>query len=63
MFKQLTGMDVTEYVVFKRVILAKELLVRSDDSIKTICEKCGMESESYYIAATQEGAEVSSAPS
>ncbi|QYR23075.1 AraC family transcriptional regulator [Paenibacillus sp. sptzw28] len=47
-FKQLTGMNVTEYVVVKRVMLAKELLVRTDDSIKTICEKCGMESESYF---------------
>lgn len=47
-FKQLTGMNVTEYVVVKRVVLAKELLIRTDDSIKTICEKCGMESESYF---------------
>ncbi|WP_276358379.1 AraC family transcriptional regulator [Cohnella caldifontis] len=47
-FKQLTGMNVTEYVLVKRVMLAKELLIRTDDSIKAICEKCGMESESYF---------------
>ncbi len=47
-FKQSTGMNVTDYVVVKRIMLAKELLVRTDDSISEICERCGMESESYF---------------
>ncbi len=47
-FKQTTGMNVTDYVAVKRIMLAKELLVRTDDSISEICERCGMESESYF---------------
>jgi AraC-like DNA-binding protein len=47
-FKQATGMNVTEYVVVKRIMLAKELLATTDDSIRAICERCGLESESYF---------------
>lgn len=47
-FKQATGMNVTDYVVVKRIMLAKELLARTDDSIRVISERCGLESESYF---------------
>ncbi|QHW33986.1 AraC family transcriptional regulator [Paenibacillus rhizovicinus] len=47
-FKQLTGMNVTDYVVVKRIMLSKELLLRTDDSIGAICAQCGFDSESYF---------------
>jgi AraC-like DNA-binding protein len=47
-FKQLTGMTVTEYVAAKRIVAAKELLARTDGSVSSICGQCGFESESYF---------------
>ena len=53
-FKGLTGMNVTDYVVVKRIMLAKELLIRTDESISSICSQCGMESESYFYRKFKE---------
>ncbi|UVI28519.1 AraC family transcriptional regulator [Paenibacillus spongiae] len=47
-FKQLTGMNVTEYVTTKRIIRAKELLLESDDSIAIVAERCGFESLPHF---------------
>jgi len=47
-FKQLTGMNVTEYVTTKRIILAKELLLESDDNVNLIAERCGFESLPHF---------------
>ncbi|PZD96292.1 AraC family transcriptional regulator [Paenibacillus sambharensis] len=47
-FKQLTGMNVTEYVTAKRVILAKELLIATDDNVSQIAERCGFESLPHF---------------
>jgi len=47
-FKQLTGMTVTDYVSAKRIMAAKELLLRTDDSIGDLSRQCGFESESYF---------------
>ncbi|MFD0712339.1 helix-turn-helix domain-containing protein [Paenibacillus sp. GCM10027626] len=47
-FKQLTGMTVTEYVTTKRIIRAKELLLESDDYISQIAERCGFESLPHF---------------
>lgn len=47
-FKHTTSMNVTDYVVVKRIMLAKELLTNTDESISVISERCGMESESYF---------------
>lgn len=49
-FKQLTGMTVTEYVTTKRIIAAQELLlsVDSDISIQQIAEQCGFESLPHF---------------
>ncbi|MCQ6559831.1 helix-turn-helix domain-containing protein [Paenibacillus mendelii] len=47
-FKQLTGMNVTEYVTTKRIIRAKELLIESDDSIAIVAERCGFESLPHF---------------
>lgn len=47
-FKQLTGMNVTDYVVVKRIMRSKELLLQTDDGIGSICTLCGFDSESYF---------------
>lgn len=47
-FKQWTGMNVTEYILVKKIMLAKELLMDTEDTISTICVQCGFESESYF---------------
>lgn len=47
-FKQWTGMNVTQYIVSKRIVLAKEKLVTTDDNIEMIAHTCGFESVSYF---------------
>jgi len=47
-FKQLTGMNVTDYVNAKRIALAKEQLLVSDDNVGSIAERCGFESLPHF---------------
>ncbi|MCY9659982.1 AraC family transcriptional regulator [Paenibacillus chondroitinus] len=47
-FKQLTGMNITDYVNAKRISTAKELLLTSDLGIDTIAHNCGYESLPYF---------------
>lgn len=47
-FKQLTGMNVTEYVTAKRIVRAKDLLLASDDNIRLIADNCGFESLPHF---------------
>lgn len=47
-FKQLIGMNLTEYVTTKRIIRAKELLLESDSNISLIAESCGFESLPHF---------------
>lgn len=47
-FKQLTGMNVTEYVTAKRIIHAKELLLETDANIREIADRCGFESLPHF---------------
>ncbi|THF73468.1 helix-turn-helix domain-containing protein [Cohnella fermenti] len=47
-FKQLTGMNLTDYVNAKRIILAKELLTGTDDSVGVIAERCGFGSLPHF---------------
>jgi len=47
-FKQAVGMTVTDYVVAKRVALAKERLLRTDDHVQQIADDCGFESLPYF---------------
>ncbi|MBM7564007.1 AraC family transcriptional regulator [Paenibacillus sacheonensis] len=47
-FKQLTGMNVTKFVALKRIILAKELLLESTDSVSAIAARCGFESMPHF---------------
>jgi len=47
-FKQLTGMNVTDYVNAKRIALAKEMLLETDDNVGLIAERCGFESLPHF---------------
>lgn len=47
-FRQLTTMNVTQYVNAKRIIRAKELLIRSDQKIADISEQCGYETPTHF---------------
>lgn len=47
-FKQYTGMNVTDYVNAKRISTAKELLSTTDFGIDTIASHCGYESLPYF---------------
>ncbi|AZN39756.1 AraC family transcriptional regulator [Paenibacillus albus] len=47
-FKQLTGMNVTDYVNAKRLIRAKELLLASDESIETVALACGFQGLPHF---------------
>ncbi|WP_211747597.1 AraC family transcriptional regulator [Paenibacillus sp. Marseille-Q4541] len=47
-FKQHTGMTLTEYVAARRIILSKEKLVRTDDTMVSIAEACGFVSLPHF---------------
>lgn len=47
-FKQLTGMNVTDYVNAKRVARAKDLLLAADDTIETIAQACGYQGMRHF---------------
>ncbi|GLX71261.1 AraC family transcriptional regulator [Paenibacillus glycanilyticus] len=47
-FKRHTGMNVSEYLLIKKIMLAKEKLMLTNETIGSICLECGFESESYF---------------
>ncbi|MBY9078329.1 helix-turn-helix domain-containing protein [Paenibacillus sp. HN-1] len=47
-FRQLTTMNVTQYVNAKRIIRAKELLIRTNKNITEIAELCGYETPTHF---------------
>ncbi|WP_027085512.1 AraC family transcriptional regulator [Cohnella panacarvi] len=47
-FKQLTGMNVTDYVNAKRLVHAKELLLETDKNIETIALTCGFQGLPHF---------------
>lgn len=47
-FKQLTGMNVTDYVNVKRLVRAKELLLSTDDNVETIALACGFQGMGHF---------------
>lgn len=49
-FKQMIGMNITMYILTKRIIRAKQLLHESDASVRTISEMCGFESLPHFHA-------------
>ncbi|MEK3882017.1 AraC family transcriptional regulator [Paenibacillus sp. PL2-23] len=47
-FKELTGMNVTEYVNTQKLIRAKEQLLASDDTIEAIAISCGFQGMRHF---------------
>ncbi|GIP16681.1 hypothetical protein J40TS1_23230 [Paenibacillus montaniterrae] len=47
-FKQWTGMNVSQYLIMKRIIAAKQLLAATDEKLSLIAEKCGFESIPHF---------------
>ncbi|MDQ6417963.1 AraC family transcriptional regulator [Paenibacillus sp. LHD-117] len=47
-FKQLTGMNVTDYVNAKRLVRAKELLLATDDTVEAIALLCGFQGMRHF---------------
>lgn len=47
-FKQLTSMNVTDYVNAKRIIRAKEILLHSDENISLIADQCGFDNPTHF---------------
>jgi AraC-like DNA-binding protein len=47
-FKQLTGMNVTDYVNAKRIVQAKDLLLETDEGLGWIADRCGFESLPHF---------------
>lgn len=48
LFKQTTGMNLSDYVNSSRINKAKELLISSNDSIRVIAEKVGFDTSQYF---------------
>ncbi|MCI3922912.1 AraC family transcriptional regulator [Paenibacillus sp. TRM 82003] len=48
-FRKSIGMTVTDYIVAKRISLAKERLLSSDDPVNQISINCGFESLPYFF--------------
>jgi AraC-like DNA-binding protein len=48
-FKQLTGLNLTSYILTKRIAHAKEALVRTDLTMQEIAADCGFDSTSYFF--------------
>ncbi|OAS20235.1 AraC family transcriptional regulator [Paenibacillus oryzisoli] len=49
-FKQYIGMNISTYLITKRIIRARQLLQESDASIRTIADQCGFESLPHFHA-------------
>ena len=48
-FKQETGLSLSDYIIEKRVALAKRLLLKTELSIVEISEKAGFSYSSYFV--------------
>lgn len=46
--KTLTGVDTTHYIRASRILLARQLLTRTDKSIMEICLQCGFDDANYF---------------
>ncbi|MFC0561656.1 AraC family transcriptional regulator [Halalkalibacter alkalisediminis] len=47
-FKQMTGLNISEYITKKRIIKAKDLLLKTKENVATIAEACGFESLPHF---------------
>jgi AraC-like DNA-binding protein len=48
-FKQLIGINVTDYIAMKRILLAKDLLSSYNEKISTVAEQCGFTSMPHFF--------------
>jgi AraC-like DNA-binding protein len=47
-FKRYTGMTLTDYVLARRVIMAKEHLVQGDETMAAVADACGFDSLPHF---------------
>ncbi len=47
-FKKITGLNLSEYIITKKIVKAKELLLRSEKKVVEIANECGFESMPYF---------------
>ncbi|MCM3790538.1 AraC family transcriptional regulator [Domibacillus indicus] len=47
-FKQKTGLNISEYITTKRILLAKNLLLQTNLNVSLIAEKCAFESMPHF---------------
>ncbi|MGM7723294.1 AraC family transcriptional regulator [Metabacillus sp. Hm71] len=48
-FKQLIGINVTDYIAMKRILLAKDLLNSGNEKISIVAEQCGFTSMPHFF--------------
>ena len=48
MFKAVTGITVTEYCNSLRITKAKQLLINTDETVKSIAQNCGFCTAAYF---------------
>ena len=54
LFRKETGFSLTEYITNMRIEKAKELLLRTNDSITEICEQIGYNYQAYFTKVFRE---------
>ncbi len=47
-FKKMTGLNVSEYILTKKIVKAKELLLDADKKVIDVATQCGFESMPYF---------------
>ncbi|MBU7592664.1 AraC family transcriptional regulator [Metabacillus halosaccharovorans] len=47
-FKQMTGLNVSEYIKMKKILKAKQLLLKTEENVSSIADQCGFESMPYF---------------
>jgi len=53
-FRRLTTMNVTQYVNAKRIVKAKELLLKTNENVGVIAERCGYETPTHFYRVFKE---------
>lgn len=54
LFKQKTGLTIYSFIISKRLILARKLLMETEKSVETIAEECGFNDVSSFIRCFRE---------
>lgn len=53
-FKQVTGLNIVKYIIQKRIIKAKELLLNTEDKISSVALQCGFDSLPHFYRTFKE---------